>query len=100
MESVSDPAHGTAALANGGLNVTYTPDPDYCNPPPAAGRHVHLHAQRRLDRDGVGQRQVRRRPADGGRRFTGGINEDSGAHLFRVRTNDLNADGGRFSWSR
>ena len=34
IESVSDPAHGTAALANGGLRVSYTPDPDYCNPSP------------------------------------------------------------------
>ena len=34
MESVSDPDHGTTAVANGGKRVSYTPDPDYCNPSP------------------------------------------------------------------
>jgi hypothetical protein len=31
VESVSDPAHGTVAIVDGGLRVTYQPDPDYCN---------------------------------------------------------------------
>jgi hypothetical protein len=31
VESVTEPAHGAAAVANGGFDVTYQPDPGYCN---------------------------------------------------------------------
>ena len=34
VQSVSDPAHGTAVVANAGKRVSYTPDADYCNPDP------------------------------------------------------------------
>ncbi len=34
--SVSDPANGTAAVTNGGSDVSYLPDPNYCNTPPGS----------------------------------------------------------------
>ena len=33
VKSVAQPAHGTAAVAAGGLSVTYRPDANYCNTP-------------------------------------------------------------------
>lgn len=34
IQSTTDPAHGTVAITNGGADLTYTPDPNYCNDPP------------------------------------------------------------------
>ncbi|HEV7400592.1 MAG TPA: aryl-sulfate sulfotransferase [Solirubrobacterales bacterium] len=36
IESVTQPAHGTVAIANGGLDLTYQPNPGYCNDGEAA----------------------------------------------------------------
>ncbi len=36
VQSSSDPANGTVAIAGGGTGVTYTPDANYCNNPGAA----------------------------------------------------------------
>ncbi|KAA1426185.1 Ig-like domain-containing protein [Nocardioides antri] len=34
ITAVSDPANGTATITNFGADLTYEPDPDYCNDPP------------------------------------------------------------------
>jgi len=95
VESVSDPAHGTAALANGGLNVTYTPDPDYCNPSPQPDDTFTY----TLNGGSTATVSVNVNCVDDPPTAVddspGRIAEDSGAHLFRVRANDLNADGGK-----
>ena len=58
VASITQPAHGTAVIAGGG--VTYRPTADYCNDLGGGARHVHVHAQRRLHRDRRGDRRVRR----------------------------------------
>ncbi len=30
---MTQPANGTVAITNGGADLTYQPDPDYCNDP-------------------------------------------------------------------
>lgn len=34
LASVTQPANGTVVITNGGADLTYQPDPDYCNAPP------------------------------------------------------------------
>jgi len=34
VESVTQPGDGTVVITNGGDDLTYEPDPDYCNDPP------------------------------------------------------------------
>lgn len=34
IQSTTDPANGTVAITNGGADLTYIPDPNYCNDPP------------------------------------------------------------------
>lgn len=34
VSSVTPPANGTVVITNGGADLTYQPDPDYCNAPP------------------------------------------------------------------
>ena len=36
VDSVTQPANGTVVITGGGTGLTYTPDPDYCNDPPAS----------------------------------------------------------------
>ena len=52
--SVTQPANGTVAITGGGTGLSYQPDANYCNSH-AGGHagHVHVLAQRRLDRDGL-----------------------------------------------
>ena len=50
IASATQPAHGTVAVAGGGPALTYTPNPNYCNER-QPDRRLHLHAERRLDRD-------------------------------------------------
>lgn len=42
VESVSQPAHGAAAKGNGGLDLTYDPDPGYCNDGEAPDSFTYL----------------------------------------------------------
>ena len=47
VQSVTQPANGTVVITGRRVSgLTYAPNANYCNSPPAA-RHVHLHAQRR-----------------------------------------------------
>ena len=53
------PRHGGDHRRRPGL--TYTPNPNYCNTRPAGlDRRLHLHPERRLDRDRGGHRHLRR----------------------------------------
>ena len=49
IAAVTQPTHGTVAITGGGTGLTYQPSANYCNNPPAAPGHLHLHARRRLD---------------------------------------------------
>ena len=94
IDSVTQPTHGTVAITGGGTGLTYTPNPNYCNTRPAGlDRRLHLHPERRLDRDRGGHRQLRRRHPDRGQRHQDGA-EDSGPTAIDVLANDNNADGG------
>ena len=68
IASASQPANGTVVVAGDGPSLTYEPDPDYCNER-RPQRQLHLHAQRRLARHRLGDRQLRRRRPGGGRRL-------------------------------
>ena len=58
--SVTQPANGTVAITDGGADLTYTPDANYCNTQTGGTPgHVHLHAGAgRVDGDGVGDGDV------------------------------------------
>ena len=66
--------------------LTYSPNPGYCSP----RRHVHLHAQRRLDGDRLGHGQRASTTAGGGRRRRQ-VPEDSAATPLAVLANDAEA---------
>ena len=38
IDSVTQPANGTVVITGGGTGLTYQPNPNYCNSPPAAPR--------------------------------------------------------------
>ena len=38
VDSVTQPANGTVVITGGGTGLTYPPDADYCNSPPARPR--------------------------------------------------------------
>ena len=58
IASVTQPANGTVVITGGGTGLTYQPDADYCNDR-QPDRHLHLHPERRLDRDRGGDRDLR-----------------------------------------
>ena len=49
IASVTQPANGTVVITGGGTGLTYTPNATTATPRRHHARHVHLHAQRRLD---------------------------------------------------
>ena len=54
INTVTEPANGTVVITGGGTGLTYQPDSELLQQPARHhARHVHLHAQRRLDGDGV-----------------------------------------------
>ena len=50
VQSASDPANGTVVITGAGSGLTYAPDANYCDDRCDPRRHLHLHAERRLDR--------------------------------------------------
>ena len=40
ISSASDPANGTVVVTGGGSGLTYQPDPNYCNDPPATNLDI------------------------------------------------------------
>ena len=101
IESVTQPGNGTVTITNGGDDVTYEPDADYCNTA-ASG-------------PGSGPDDTFTYTLNGGSTATVSVevtcqddnptavndsrtvNEDSGATALNVLPNDLNADGGPLS---
>ena len=74
IQSVTQPANGTVVITGGGTGLTYAPERQLLQQPARhhAG-HVHLHAGSRwLDRDGVRDGHLRRRPAHRGQRLRDG----------------------------
>ena len=73
IASASDPANGTVVLTGGSPGRAHGPDLRAGSEllqrsARGVAGHVHLHAQRRLDRDGLGHRELRRRHPDRRRR--------------------------------
>ena len=68
VASVTQPANGTVVITGGGYRPDVSAECELLQQPARYdAEHVHVHAQRRLERDGVGDGHVRqRRP--GGRR--------------------------------
>ena len=99
IASASEPANGTVVLTGGSpgahTGLTYQPDAELLQRPAGhdAG-HVHVHAQRRLDRDGVGhgdlRRRRRRRRSTTARRWP----RTPRATAIDVLANDTDPDGG------
>ena len=52
IDAVTQPANGTVVITDGGADLTYQPNANYCNTQPGTvAGHVHLHAHpRRLHR--------------------------------------------------
>ncbi len=68
---VSQPDAGTVEITGGGTGLTYEPDPDFCSTTPDT--FTYSLTPGRLDGDGLGDRDVCRRPTHGGgRREVGG----------------------------
>ena len=66
--SVTQPANGTVAITGGGTGLTYQPNAELLQQPAGHhARHVHVHAQRRLDGHGVDDGHLCQR-CPGGRR--------------------------------
>ena len=67
--SVTQPANGTVVITDGGTGLTYQPDRELLQHPAGGVTRTRspTRSPRRLDRDGVGDGDLCRRPADGGR---------------------------------
>ena len=55
IASVTQPAHGSAAITGAGTGLTYTPAANYCGPD-----SFTYTLERRLNRNGLGDRDLRR----------------------------------------
>ena len=65
IASATQPAHGTVAVAPDNLLAHLHPEPGLLQQQPAGlHRRLHLHAERRLDRDRGGHRELRREPPE------------------------------------
>ncbi len=60
IASVTQPANGSVAITGGGSGLTYTPNAELLQQR-QPDRQLHLHPERRLDRDRPGDRHLRRR---------------------------------------
>ena len=93
ITAVTQPANGTVVITNGGNDLTYEPDADYCNDG-SPDRRLHLHPQRRLDRDGQGQRHLCERPGHRGGRQPRRWPRTPGPPRSTSRPTTLDVDGG------
>ena len=98
--AVSDSEHGGVAVGSGGNNVTYTPDPDYCNPHGTLPLDTFTYT---LDGGSEATVSVRVRCVDDPPTADDPpvavadsyvIRQGTGAKVFSVRRNDTDTDGG------
>ena len=65
IESVVQPANGMVVITNGGADLTYQPDANYCNDPPGTTPDTFTYTiNGGSDGDGVGHGHLCRRPTD------------------------------------
>jgi len=94
VQSVTDPANGTAAITGGGTGVSYTPDANYCNDPPGTTLDIFSYT---LNGGSSTTVTVTVTCADDDPVAVDDaatVNEDSGANAIDVLANDTDADGG------
>ena len=96
VSAVTQPANGTVMIAGGGANLSYQPDPDYCNDGTPTDDFTYTLAP------GGSMATVRMTvtclddpPTAVNDSFT--VAEDDAAMVLNVLGNDLNADGGPIS---
>ena len=70
IASVTQPAHGTVAVTRGGSGLTYTAEPELLQRR-QPDRRLHLHPERRLDRDRGGHGELRDQPPERRQRLPG-----------------------------
>ena len=64
INSITQPTNGTVVITGGGTGLTYQPAAELLQHSARHHpRHVHLHPQRRVHGDGVGDRDLCQRPA-------------------------------------
>ena len=92
VESVSDPAHGTAAVGGDSLRVTYEPDADYCNRNAPDDSFTYTLDGGSTATVSVDVKCVDDLPSAVDDAFD--VNEDSSGTTLRVRRNDTDPDVG------
>ena len=98
IEHVTQPAHGTVAITNGGNDLTYAPAADYCNTAasgPGSGPDDTF--TYKLNGGSTATVSVEVTCLDDNPSAVNDsrtVNEDSGATPMNVLPNDLNSDGG------
>jgi hypothetical protein len=92
--SVTNPSHGTVQITNSGGNVTYTPDPDYCNPRGSLPDDTFTYTVNGGSTAAVSVRVrcVDDPPVAVDDAYT--IRQGGTPSVFRVRRNDTDIDGG------
>ena len=92
IQSVTQPTNGTVVITNGGADLTYQPDPDYCNDPRATTPTRSITRSRGSTATvAVSVTCVDDPPLANDDTLT--VGEDSGATNFDVLSNDTDADG-------
>ncbi len=98
VQSKTDGSHGTVAITNGGADVSYTPDADYCNSgPPPGDEDTFTYA---LNGGSTATVTVTVTCVDDDPEAvddSATVGEDSGANQIDVLNNDNNPDGGPIS---
>ena len=94
VQSVSDPANGTAAITGGGTGVSYAPDPVYCNDPPGITPDTFTYTLNGGSTATVSVDVICVDQAPVAVNDTATIVRDSGANTIDVLANDTDADGG------
>jgi VCBS repeat-containing protein len=94
IESVTQPANGTAVITGGGTELTYTPSANYCNEPPGTSPDTFTYT---LNGGSTATVSVKVTCVDDppvAVNDTKTVQEDSGATAIDVLANDTDIDGG------
>jgi hypothetical protein len=95
IASNTPPGNGTAAVAPGGLTLTYRPDPDYCNKPPGTAPDTFTYTL--MPGNKTAQVKILVTCVDDSPTAVNDVftfAEDSGIHTLTVLANDADPDGG------